>query len=316
MDDQSAGARAPLVERLETHLHSVEARLHERLENLDGPLGDLVRPQLGQIRPLLRAAMVLTTAYALHTHTSQELDPLPPDTREPVAQERIEALAAAVEMLYIALRLHERLLRAEPATQVHDRPVSTIDKTFLGSTILAGDYCFSRASQLAAETEHPQVVAHFAQTLQALSEGLLRQEFKHTDGPSTSPSSAVAASIPSFDKDALLTFAGVEGTLYLFNLPVDSPMFPTAEQALDSTHNKIAPSSPSTAELENSVHWQMMAQAQRFFDTPADAVAPPTKNGIDGHNPKRNTGHGEGQMIHSPNRDWQALAQWWQRASV
>lgn len=44
----------------------------------------------------------------------------------------------------------------------------------MGSTILAGDTCFSHAALLAARTDHPQVVAIFSQSLQNVSEKQLR----------------------------------------------------------------------------------------------------------------------------------------------
>lgn len=82
-------------------------------------------------------------------------------------KERRVALAAALELLQVALNIHRLLLRPERN--------DTIDNVLLGGTILAGDYCFSRAAVLAARTCHPGVVTVFAELLQTLSESNLRR---------------------------------------------------------------------------------------------------------------------------------------------
>ena len=131
-----------------------------------------------------RAAFVLTAAYA----------PAPDE-----GSHRRVALAAAMEMLYIALAIHKLLLAApnddngrytgngyatggldgETDRYAGDGPLpaSEPDRSLIGSTILTGDYCFSSAAQFAAQTDNPQVVTIFAETLQAVSEGQLRNLF-------------------------------------------------------------------------------------------------------------------------------------------
>ena len=86
------------------------------------------------------------------------------DTDEAIS--RRTALAAALELLQVALKIHRLLLTpAQP---------DTIDSFLLGGTILAGDYCFSRAAVLAARTNHPQVVSVFAELLKEVSQVNLR----------------------------------------------------------------------------------------------------------------------------------------------
>jgi octaprenyl-diphosphate synthase len=150
--------------QFETELQAVDEMLVRAAEDLGSPLGDLVRAQVKQAQPLVRGAVVLTIAVA-------------PDetlTNAPARAPRI-LLAAALEMLYVALNIHRLLVTAA----MSQRPGSDdpLDRSFVGSTILAGDYCFSRAAQMAARTDHPQVVAIFAQALQNVSEGLLRSQF-------------------------------------------------------------------------------------------------------------------------------------------
>ena len=77
------------------------------------------------------------------------------------------SLAAALQLLQIALNIHRLLLRPEQT--------GSIDSFLLGGTILAGDYCFSRAAVLAAHTNHPQVVMVFAELLQEVSQANLRR---------------------------------------------------------------------------------------------------------------------------------------------
>ena len=82
-------------------------------------------------------------------------------------------------MLHIALNVHRLLVNAARTEEGSQKvgAKAELDRAFIGSTILAGDYCFSRAAQMAAQTDHPRVVATFSLALQAVSEGLLREQF-------------------------------------------------------------------------------------------------------------------------------------------
>ena len=83
------------------------------------------------------------------------------------ALSRRAALAAALELLQIGLSIHRLLLTTgQPGA---------IDSFLLGGTILAGDYCFSRAAVLASLTNHPRVVGIFAELLKEVSQANLRR---------------------------------------------------------------------------------------------------------------------------------------------
>jgi geranylgeranyl pyrophosphate synthase len=79
------------------------------------------------------------------------------------AQEKRVALASAIEMLHLAVSIHDFIPRGEVA-------ITEQNRVLMGSAILIGDYCFGQASILAATTEKPEVVAAFADALAKLSE--------------------------------------------------------------------------------------------------------------------------------------------------
>lgn len=140
-------------------LDEVTARLQAALDGLYPPLEHLARAQIRDATPLRRAAIVLAAAMG--------------PTPDPVLRERRLLLAAALEMLVIALGIHNLLIAASAAASAGEAEVG-LDRAVAGSTILAGDYCFSRAAMFAAQTESPQVVDIFARALKRVSEGQLR----------------------------------------------------------------------------------------------------------------------------------------------
>jgi geranylgeranyl pyrophosphate synthase len=150
----------------EAEIQEMQSALLAATSDLISPLGELVRAQIKRANPPLRGAVVLAVAGA-------KLDRLQAGAGDESRRKRI-LLAAALEMLYVALNVHRLLVNAAMTEQNSDAP---LDRSFVGSTILAGDYCFSRAAQMAAQTDHPQVVAIFALALQTVSEGLLRKQF-------------------------------------------------------------------------------------------------------------------------------------------
>jgi len=154
-------ARVGLSETLHTELADVYANLLSVATAIDYPLNELVFAQIQAARPLPFASVVLATGLAES------------DTAT-VRQQRID-LAAALELLSIALDIHALLLTSESTQQLH--PSTMQNKNIIGGTILAGDYCFSRSAALAARTDRPAVVAIFAQALKSVSEALLRRAF-------------------------------------------------------------------------------------------------------------------------------------------
>ena len=136
---------------LQAELKLVAAKLEEAVADLPNGLAQFVRSELAENQVL--AAVVLASA-APERDTAQE-------------ESRRVSLAAALELLQIALNIHRLLLKPEQS--------GTIDSFLLGGTILAGDYCFSRAAVLAAHTNHPQVVMVFSELLQEVSQANLRR---------------------------------------------------------------------------------------------------------------------------------------------
>lgn len=137
--------------RLNEELEVVASLLDEALADLPEGLSQFVHGELTGEQIL--AGVVLASAAPEH------------DSAE--ALSRRAALAAALELLQIALRIHRLLLTAEQP--------GAIDSFLLGGTILAGDYCFSRAAVLASLTSHPRVVRVFAELLKEVSQASLRR---------------------------------------------------------------------------------------------------------------------------------------------
>ena len=86
------------------------------------------------------------------------------------------ALAAAIEMLHMAVAVHEFIPRGEIA-------ITEPQRVLMGSAILIGDYCFSQASSLAASTGNPAVVAAFSDALAQLSERRVQTLIETPDQP-------------------------------------------------------------------------------------------------------------------------------------
>lgn len=93
-----------------------------------------------------------------------------PAEDSPAARSARIHLAAAMVLLDVALALH-KLLLLQPAD------ADTLDKSLVGGTVLAGDYCFSQAAVAAARTGVPRVVAIFSELLMEVSETNLRHLF-------------------------------------------------------------------------------------------------------------------------------------------
>jgi geranylgeranyl pyrophosphate synthase len=161
-----------------------EALLYESLNDLYAPLSNLARRHVQQVHPHLRAAIILAAGMG-ENETSEQ-------------RARRIAVAAALEMQSVALSIHKLLLQKTSQDM-------TVDKSLLGSTILSGDYCFSRAAVLATRSDSPQVVQIFAQALRTISEGYLRQLFNST--------------LPVIDEDYELMSAGIQAVAILARLP-------------------------------------------------------------------------------------------------
>lgn len=149
----------------------VAALLEEAFVDLPEGLSQFVRSEMAGEQIL--AGVVLASAAPEEDSTEREA--------------RRVALAAALELLQVALNIHRLLLRPEQT--------EPIDNLLLGGTILAGDFCFSRAAVLAARTCHPGVVTEFAELLQALSEANLRRVIAADDGKQESAAAEERAAL-------------------------------------------------------------------------------------------------------------------------
>ncbi len=136
---------------LQAELNLVAAKLEEAVADLPDGLAQFVRSEVADEQVL--AGVVLASAAPENDSAEDEF--------------RRVALASALELLQIALNIHRLLLKP--------KQTDSIDSFLLGGTILAGDYCFSRAAVLAARTNHPRVVTIFAELLQELSQANLRR---------------------------------------------------------------------------------------------------------------------------------------------
>ncbi|MCY3707357.1 MAG: hypothetical protein OXG26_00590 [Caldilineaceae bacterium] len=136
---------------LQAELNLVAAKFEEAVADLPDGLAQFVRSEVADEQVL--AGVVLASAAPVNDSAEDKF--------------RRVALASALELLQIALNIHRLLLKP--------KQTDSIDSFLLGGTILAGDYCFSRATVLAARTNHPRVVTIFAELLQELSQANLRR---------------------------------------------------------------------------------------------------------------------------------------------
>lgn len=196
-------------------LAAVQQELQATLADLYPPLADLVRSQLQRAQPLLRAALVLAVGAGNPEHSA-------------LRQQRL-LLAAAQEMLFIALNIHKLLLTPQP-TQPDEQ-----QKTIMGGIILTGDYCFSRAAILAAQTDHVHVVELFSKALQVISEGILRNFFAER----TSDDAAGETQGVVMNEQRELFVSGVQAAAVLAALPA-----PTTADLVDFAHHLAAQTPP------------------------------------------------------------------------
>ena len=210
-----------------TELAAVEQELQGALTDLYTPLADLAHAQFQRARPLLRAALVLAVGVGQ------------PDA-ERLRQQRL-SLAAAQEMLFIALRIHKLLLVSQPNQPDEQQ------KTLMGGIILTGDYCFSRSAILAAQTDHVEVVELFSQALKLISEGILRNFFADRAAATQSVPSADAM---LYDERRDLFVSGVHAAAVLAALPPS-----TRSDLVDLAHFLADQSTPyDPIALTNQLH--------------------------------------------------------------
>jgi geranylgeranyl pyrophosphate synthase len=127
---------------------------HDKIESLATALDALLNSGGKRVRPAL--ALLVSHFYRS-------------------ASDKAISLAAAVEMLHTATLVHDdfidgaRLRRGNPTLNALWSP---------GATVLAGDFLFAWAANLAAQTESVRVIRIFSQTLMTICGGELRQLFR------------------------------------------------------------------------------------------------------------------------------------------
>ncbi|MFZ1752540.1 MAG: hypothetical protein WBO46_00480 [Caldilineaceae bacterium] len=145
-----------MTEAIWAELADVRAQVMAATETEHSSLGEFIRHEVNERADSPLAGIILCASLPRKDSPAQ-------------AAARIH-LAAAMVLLDVALSLHKLLLLQAPDTD-------TLDKSLVGGTVLAGDYCFSQAAVAAAHTENPQVVAIFSELLKELSEAHLRHLF-------------------------------------------------------------------------------------------------------------------------------------------
>lgn len=137
-------------------LAAVQKQVAAAIETEHASLGEFIRYEVSTRADSPLGGIVLAAALPASDSAQQRED-------------RIQ-LAAAMLLLDVALSLHKLLLLQQPSTE-------NLDKSLVGGTVLAGDYCFSQAAMAVARTGNPQVVAIFSELLKELSEAHLRHLF-------------------------------------------------------------------------------------------------------------------------------------------
>jgi geranylgeranyl pyrophosphate synthase len=140
----------PDLERVEATLHSVVNVEFPLLANI---LNDLFSRGGKRLRP----AMVFLAAGFGESDSS-----------------KLTALATAVEMTHTATLVHDDLID----NSLLRRGSPTVNTLWHGGiVVLVGDYLFAKAAELAAEVELVAIGKLFAQTLEIITDGELRQAF-------------------------------------------------------------------------------------------------------------------------------------------
>lgn len=232
------------LEQFRAELQAVDQQLEAAVAELYPPLDYLARGQLTQVRPLVRAAMALTAGVGA------------PDS--PKLREQRLMLAAALEMLHIALRIHRLLLVGSINSDGDSN-----QRSITGSVILTGDYCFTRSAILAAQTDSVEVVAIFSQTLKQISEEILSELFQRNEV--NTADGAGNGEISAFNENRALLHAGIEAATLLAALPTASTesLYAFAAQvahALATPTTAVDTPNVATLASEQQVRWQALQQ--------------------------------------------------------
>jgi geranylgeranyl pyrophosphate synthase len=138
-------------------IFKVEERMLEQAEGRHPELASALEHLLGSGGKRIRTAITLLTGCMLNGDT-----------------DRLINLAAAVELLHTATLVHDDLIDGS----LLRRGIPTINSQWTpAATVLTGDFIFSRAARLAAETDSVEVMKLFAETLAKIVDGEITQLF-------------------------------------------------------------------------------------------------------------------------------------------
>lgn len=152
-----------LLEPVRGDLKRVEARLRAVDGSLFAPLSNAFLSLIGSGGKRLRPALALLTA-GVGAHAQGLVGAQ--------AGDDVIALAASVEMLHTSTLVHDDVIDGAMLR----RGAPTLNATWSGgATVLAGNYMFGSAAQLAAQTNNMQVIHIFADTLKVIVDGELEQ---------------------------------------------------------------------------------------------------------------------------------------------
>ncbi|MEM7125212.1 MAG: hypothetical protein AAF702_02720 [Chloroflexota bacterium] len=226
---------------LRAELSEVQDQLLHVSADLKPPLNELVTNQVHLSQPLIRASIALS-AGCKNVNTVGE------------SPEKRISLGIALELLHIALSIHKNLI----STGIAGNGLE-VDKTWVGTIILAGDYCFSRSAKFAAQTGIPEVVAIFSRALQEINEKHLRSidENFYVD----------------YDESIELCTAGCQAAMLIADLPTDvkmstlqfsSDLLSWYSKRLNSSSNQSSLAFPE--ELDRRINELVPTQQQRWRD--------------------------------------------------
>lgn len=197
--------------------NTVRQLLEESIAQLYMPFDYLARAQLQKADPLYCATTVLATC------TGQE--EAKQETNDGKLKQQRLYLGAALEMLQIALTIHQLLLQRNQQNGRADLTADEEDvanqRSITGSIILTGDYCFTQSAILAAKTNNVRVVEIFSQTLQHISEKILRQLFAARNHASDTEQATDEPAPLAYDTEQAtldLCKAGIKGSAALIDL--------------------------------------------------------------------------------------------------
>lgn len=150
----------------------------------------LVQDELQQVEKMLREAArteypalrgLLHQAFAAGGKRLRPALTLLAGKFHPTEPHKLLALAASIETLHTATLIHDDVIDQSLVRRGHPT-MNVMAGTKV--TILAGDYLFARAAELAAVTKSSRIMDIFARGLMTLCAGEIRQNYRPTDASS------------------------------------------------------------------------------------------------------------------------------------